>query len=201
MSKPLSRIIHKQLLGLGIGLIALLLPFNGMGIIATDVDGRGDDSELIVSRLKESLNSNGLISVEQHTGRLLFNPILEKLHTIVLKQKFLLPAMIVNQGQGLKMVNEVPFACFIISGGDLASDNYKGFRQSETARYIRDVKNFNISKVLICQTVGLTAARSWGQHLSLSIESDPFVFEEHVSISGEHFFYYLNVDGLFEMYM
>lgn len=160
-----------------------------------------DDSALIVSRLKESLNSHGLISVEQHTGRLLFNPTLEKLHAMVLKQKFLLPAMIVNQKQGLRMVNEVPFSCFLISGADLSSDNYKGFRQYETTRYIRDVKNFPVSRALLCQAVDVTAARSWGRTLDLDLEDDPFVFEEHVSVSGEHFFYYLNVDGLFEMYM
>jgi len=160
-----------------------------------------DDSELIVSRLKESLNSHGLISVEQHTGRLLFNPKLEKLHAMTLKQKFLLPAMIVNQKQGLHMVTELPFSCFLISGGDIASDNYKGFRQHETARYIRDVKNFAVSRALICQAVGVTAARAWGRTLDLNLDGDPFVFEEHVSVSGEHFYYFLNIDGLFEMYM
>lgn len=171
-----------------------------MSNISSDVNGK-DDSDVIVSRLKESLNSYGLISVEQHTGRLLFNPTLEKLHGMVLKQKFLLPAMIVNQSQGLRMVNELPFSCFLISAGELSSENYKGFRQSETARYVRDVKNFPITRALICQTVGLAAARSWGHTLGLNLEEDPFVFEEHVSVAGEHFYYFLNVDGLFEIYM
>lgn len=173
----------------------------GYAIANVTPDNVKDDSDVIVSRLKESLSSYGLISVEQHTGRLLFNPVLEKLHSMVPKKKFLLPAMIVNQNQGLKMVNEVPFSCFLITGGDLVSENYKGFRQAETARYIRDVKNFPVSRALICQAVGLTAARSWGNTLGLNLSEDPFIFEEHVSVSGEHFYYFLNVDGLFEIYM
>lgn len=179
-----------------------ILPCNNvMSNVAPDVTPTQDDSELIVMRLKDSLNSHGLISVEQHTGRLLFNPTLEKLHTMVLKQKFLLPAMIVNQKQGLHMVTELPFSCFLITGGDLVSDNYKGFRQHETARYIRDVKNFAVSRALICQAVGVTAARAWGHTLSLEPDAEPFVFDEHVSVYGEHFYYFLNIDGLFEMYM
>lgn len=201
MSKLLLKANNKKrLFGILAGL-ALLLSFNN-AMSNTEINSNGkDDSDVIVSRLKESLNSYGLISVEQHTGRLLFNPTLEKLQSMLVKQKFLMPAMIINQKQGLKMVNEVPFSCFLITSGELASENYKGFRQAETARYIRDVKNFPINRVLICQTVGLAAARSWGQTLGLNLAEDPFVFEEHVSIAGEHFYYFLNIDGLFEIYM
>lgn len=199
MSK-LQGLSRSFILTMAVGILGILPCGSVMSNVVPDAVTK-DDSELIVSRLKESLNSHGLISVEQHTGRLLFNPTLEKLHSMTLKQKFLLPAMIVNQKQGLQMVTELPFACFLISGGDIASDNYKGFRQYETARYIRDVKNFAVSRALICQAVGVTAARAWGRTLDLNLDDDPFVFEEHVSISGEHFYYFLNIDGLFEMYM
>lgn len=199
MSRLLCR-SRNLFMALAVGVLGLLPCGSVMSNVVPDAVTK-DDSELIVSRLKESLNSHGLISVEQHTGRLLFNPALEKLHAMVLKQKFLLPAMIVNQKQGLHMVTELPFSCFLISGGDIASDNYKGFRQYETARYIRDVKNFAVSRALICQAVGVTAARAWGRTLDLNLDDEPFVFEEHVSVAGEHFYYFLNVDGLFEMYM
>jgi hypothetical protein len=159
-----------------------------------------DDSELIIERIKDSLAHTGLISIEQNTGRILFNPVVDKLHSMPLKQKFILPALVVNQQQGLILVGELPFSCFMVGGGDLSSDNYKGFRQHETIRYIREVKDFTVSRALICETVG-AASKQWKNHLSLNIEAEPFVFEEHVSLKGEHFYYFLNVDGSFEMYM
>lgn len=167
--------------------------------ILPDADGK-DDSEVIVQHIKEALPSGGLISVEQHTGRLLFNPRLDKLHNMALKQKFFMPAMVVNQKSGLKLVGELPFSCFMLSAKELAHDNYKGYRQHETVRYIRDVKNFNVSKALICETVG-AAGKNWQEHLNLQKEDEPFVFQEHVSLTGEHFYYFLSADGFFEMYM
>lgn len=160
-----------------------------------------DDSETIGARLKESMDSYGLISVEQHTGRLLFSPAIEKLQNMPLKQKFLLPAMILNQSNGLRLITELPFSCFLISGSELVTDQYKGFNQFATARYLQDVKSQNVSRVLICQAVGLVGARTWGKNLSLTIDHDNFVFKEHDSLSGEHFYYFLNSDGMFEMYL
>lgn len=160
-----------------------------------------DDSTTIVSRLKESMDAYGLISVEQHTGRLLFNPSIEKLRDMPLKHKFVVPAMVVNQAKGLSIVTELPFSCFLISGDELTGEQYKGFKQYETARYLRDVKVKPVSRVLLCQAVGLMGIRSWSTGLDLSIDNDKFVFDEYTSISGERFFYFLNNDGLFEMYL
>ena len=161
-----------------------------------------DDSEVISTPLKRiPMDSYGLISVEQHSGRLLFNPLIEKMQTMPLKQKFLVPAMIVNQSKGLKIISELPFSCFLITGSELNTEHYKGFKQYETARYLRDVKSKSLSRVLICQAVGLVGARTWGKDLALTIDNDTFVFEEHRSLSGEHFYYFLNADGLFEMYL
>ncbi len=162
---------------------------------------RKDDSAAIAERLHEAMVTNGLISVEQNTGRLLFNPVVEKLQQMAVKQKFLMPSMVVNQTAGLTLVAEIPFSCFLITGGELISEPYQGFRQHETARYLRDVKNFPVSRALICQTVGLAPTRAWGHKLGLNIDEDPFVFKEHVSVVGERFYYFLNVDGAFEMYL
>ena len=108
--------------------------------------------------------------------------------------------MVVNQKDGLKLIGEMPLTCFIVSGGELRSDTYKGYRQHETARYISDVKEFPVSRALICQTEGMLT-KHWKRHLALEKEGEAFVFEEHVSISGERFYYFLNVDGSFEMYI
>ena len=185
-------------------LVAMLLPF----ATATGRDipismSTMDDSETISSRLKESMDSYGLISVEQHTGRLLFNPTIEKISGMQVKQKFLVPAMILNQKNGLRIISELPFSCFIITGKELVTEQYKGFKQFATARYLEDVKAKAIDRVLICQAVGLVGARTWGKDLALSLDNDQdnFVFEEHTSMSGEKFFYFLNTDGLFEMYL
>lgn len=167
--------------------------------ILPDADGR-DDSAVIVERIREAMPSGGLISVEQQTGRLLYSPALDKLLTMELKQKFFLPAMIINQKKNITLVSEVPFSCFMLSGGELNTEHYKGFRQYQTAEYIRQVRNFPVSRVLICSTKG-AAAKTWTNTLKLEADRDPFVFEEHTSVSGEHFFYFLNADGSFEMYM
>lgn len=183
-----------------LSIVCVALPVNiAHSNILADADGK-DDSQVIIDHIKQSLSSGGLISVEQHTGRLLFNPQVDKLNSMVLKQKFLMPAMIVNQKTGLKLVGEMPFSCFMLSAGELSHDNYKGYRQYETIRYIRDVKNFAVSRALICETVG-SSSKLWKAHLSLQRDEDPFVFEEHVSLTGEHFYYFLNNDGSFEMYM
>lgn len=186
---------------LGILISFLLLPIN---IVVGDIPTPSfekDDSDTIVLRLKESMEAYGLISVEQHTGRLLFNPSTEKLRSMSLKKKFLIPAMIVNQVKGLHIVTELPFNCFIISGQELATDQYKGFKQYETARYLRDVKATPISRVLLCQAVGSMGVKSWGRSLDLNIDDDKFVFDEHVGLTGDKFYYFLNSDGIFEMYM
>ncbi len=187
---------------LSIALSALLLfiPIQvAVSNIMPDADGK-DDSAVIVERIKEAMPSGGLISIEQKTGRLLYNPALDKLLTMNLKQKFFLPAMIINQTQKLSLISEVPFSCFMLSGSELNTEHYKGFRQYETAQYIRQVRNFPVARVLICSVKG-SAAKTWGSSLRLEEDRDPFVFEEHTSMSGEHFFYFLNTDGSFEMYM
>jgi len=186
--------------GLILSLLCIALPLNiANSNILPDADGK-DDSQVIVDHIKQSLSSGGLISIEQHSGRLLFNPVVAHLQSMVLKQKFFMPAMVVNQTSGLKLVGELPLSCFMLSAGELANDSYKGYRQHETIRYIREVKNFAVSRALICQTVG-SASKTWQSQLSLQKDDDPFVFEEHVSITGEHFYYFLNADGSFEMYM
>lgn len=167
--------------------------------IMPDADGR-DDSVLIIERIKEAMPSGGLISVEQKTGRLLYNPALDKLLAMDVKQKFFLPAMIINQTKSITMVSEIPFSCFMLSGNEINTDHYKGFRQYQTAQYIRQVRNFPVSRVLICNTQG-SAAKTWNRSLKLDEDRDQFVFEEYTSINGEHFFYFLNADGSFEMYM
>ncbi len=159
-----------------------------------------DDSETIAQRLKESMQSYGLISVEQGTGKLLFNPNIDKLASLPLKQKFLLPAMIINQQNGLKIVEELPFSCFMLSEAELFSEHYKGFKQYQTARYIRDVKNYEFSRVLLCQVVGLTGERSWSKNLDLNGNEHKFIFDQHKSLSGKDFYYFINAEGLFEMY-
>ena len=180
--------------------LSLLLPMDiARSNVPADADGK-DDSTVIIEHIRQALPSGGLISIEQHTGRLLFNPEVAKLHAMELKQRFLIPAMVVSQTNGLKLVGELPLSCFMVSGNELAHDSYKGYRQNETIRYIRDVKNFKVTRALICETVGSTT-KTWKKHLSLKRDTDPFVFEEHVSLSGEHFYYFVNEDGSFEMYM
>lgn len=159
-----------------------------------------DDSDLIVSRIKEAIPKGGIISIEQGSGRLLFNPSLERLFTAAPKQKFLMPAIVIDQHEGLKLVKEMPFSCFLITGGELASDEYSSYRQHATVLYIRDVKNFPVARALICQTMGMSTT-NWRKTLNLDENSDPFIFDEHVNRQGEHFFYYINSEGSFEMYM
>ncbi len=185
-----------------LALILLLVPFS----IANSLDlpsaaAPKDDSDTIVSRLREAMDAYGLISIEQHSGRILFSPLLEKMRTMSLKQKFLVPAMVVSQNRGLHIITELPFSCFLISGKELTTEQYKGFKQYETARYLRDVKAKPISRVLLCQAVGSVGAKSWGRSLDLSLDNEKFVFDEHTSRDGENFYYFLNSDGLFEMYL
>lgn len=194
-----DRTTKSKLMGYMLSALCMILPFNmAHSNVLADADGK-DDSEVIVAHIKESLASSGLVSVEQHTGRLLFNPNVDKLHSMALKQKFLLPAMVVNQQAGLKLVGELPFSCFMVSANELASDNYKGYRQHDTLDYIRNVKQFPVSRALICETTG-SISKQWRKHLDLNEDADPFVFEEHVSIAGERFYYFLNSNGSFEMY-
>lgn len=184
-----------------LSILALLIPFS----IANSIDvSTGslmkDDSDTIVVRLKEAMDAYGLISIEQHSGRLLFNPVIEKMRGMSLKQKFLVPAMVVSQNKGLHIITELPFSCFLISGKELAADHYKGFKQYETARYLRDVKAKPISRALLCQAVGSMGVKSWSRSLDLAADSEKFVFDEHTGRDGENFYYFLNSDGLFEMY-
>lgn len=190
-----------KMLAIACSFVGLVLPVNiALGNVPADADGK-DDSQVIVDRIKESLASTGLVSIEQHTGRLLFNPQVQKLNTMSLKQKFLVPAMLVNQNTGLKLVAELPMACFMVSAGELSSDAYQGFRQHVTLRYIRDVKGFNPSRALICEPAGSSATNEWRKHLGFAVGSEPFVIDEHTSFTGERFYYFLNADGSFEMYM
>ena len=171
-------------------LVFSLLAIN-QDILAVDNNREKDDSDLIVSRLKDSIDDYGLISVEQGTGRLLFNPTIKKLYAMPVTQKFILPAMIINQRDGLKIVEETAFSCFLINGSELSSDKYKGFKQYETARYLREIKQQPAKKALLCQAIGVVATKNWIEKLNLNIDGRPFVFDEHTSISGEHFFYFL----------
>jgi hypothetical protein len=184
---------------LALALFSLLAHHNlAISNVPADADGM-DDSEVIVALIKESIPAGGLISIEQHTGRLLFNPTVAKLHSMVLRQKFLLPAIVVNQTNGLHLISELPFSCFMLTAGELASDQYKGYRQHQTLQYIRDVKQHIVSRVLICEPIGKTA-KNWRDTIALDNE-DNFVFEAHASIAGEYFYYYINESGSFEMYM
>jgi hypothetical protein len=180
-------------------LVLITIPHTSLASINTDVDNQ-DDSIIIAEHLKDSLNATGLVSVEQHTGRLLYNPRLDKLYSMEVKKQFLLPAMLVNQKQGLKLVSEMPFTCFTIDSGDLLNENYKDYRQYHTLEYIRTVKGFPATRALICQPAGKSAAKEWRRSLSLEIDAEPFVFEEHVTDNGDKFYYYLNNSGSFEMY-
>jgi hypothetical protein len=168
--------------------------------ILPDADGQ-DDSAVIVEHIRESLNSSGLVSIEQHTGRLLYNPEVAKLNAMQLKQKMIIPAMVINQQIGIKLVAEMPLSCFMLSAQELASENYKGFRQYETLRYIRDIKGMQVTRALICEPVGKSAGKSWKGYLALEQDDEPFVFEAHTSASGEKFYYFVNNDGYFEMYL
>lgn len=200
MSKQYGDYKLQRYLRATLGALCIVLPLHtALSSIMPDADGK-DDSEVIVQRIRESLATSGLVSVEQHTGRLLFNPVLDKLHGMALKQKFFLPGMVVSQKTGLKLVAELPFSCFMLSAHELSDEHYKDYRQHETLRYIRDVKEFPVSRALICETMGIMT-KQWRTNLSLDENTEPFVFEEHVSLSGERFYYYLNNDGSFEMYM
>lgn len=185
-----------------LALILVVFPFQlaNSSVEPQSTSSATDDSAAIVERIRQAIPNGGLISVEQRTGRLLFNPTLERLFTKAVKQKFLMPGIVVNQNKGLQLVNELPFSCFLMNGGELAGDDYAEYRQHATLLYIRDVKQFPVSRVLICETIG-KGAKSWASMLDLMEESDPFVFDEQVNRQGEHFFYYLNTDGSFEMYM
>lgn len=183
-----------------IALLSIVLPMDlAYSNIPPDADGK-DDSDVIVERIKESMNASGLVSVEQHTGRLLYNPDVDKLHTMSLRKKFLMPAMMVNQKTGLHLVTEMPLTCFMVSTNELATDNYKGYRQSQTLHYISNVKSFQVSRALICEPSGKSATREWRRNLSLEDDAEPYVFEEHTSMNGARFYYFLNADGSFEMY-
>ena len=154
-------------------LLSAILPI--ANVIGQDMSVQSvtnDDSSIIVSRLKESMNAYGLISIEQHTGRLLFSPVVEKLHAMPLKQKFLLPAMIVNQNYGLRIIDELPFTCFLLSGEEISGEHYKGFKQYETVKYIRDVKHKPVSRVLLCQAIGSNNNRNWNLGIALNKTKD-----------------------------
>ena len=94
----------------------------------------------------------------------------------------------------------MPFSCFMVDANELLNENYKDFRQYHTLEYLRNVKSFPVSRALICEPAGKSAAKEWRRHLSLEIDADPFVFEEHATESGEKFYYFLNNVGSFEMY-
>gem|GEM_PF-6781923 len=157
-----------------------------------------DDSDKIVQNLKKSLPI-GMLSIEQNSGRLLYNPVLAKLSNEQLKHEFFMQAMIINQQNGLHLVKETPFACFILSANELMQDNYIGFRQHETLKYIVDVGNFIPERVLICEVAGISKS-NWEHGLDLT-ENNDYVFENIHSGVGEHFYYFLNKTGDFEMYM
>lgn len=181
-------------------LASALIPFNiAHALIEADADGQ-DDSAVIAEHLQNSLQAAGLVSVEQHTGRLLYNPEIKKLSAMSLKKQFLIPAIVVNQTEGLKLVSEMPFSCFMLSSKELESENYQGYRQHQTMQYIRNVKEFPVSRALICEPAGKSAVREWRRNLALESDVDPFVFQEHTTDKGDHFFYFLNTNGSFEMY-
>jgi hypothetical protein len=159
-----------------------------------------DDSEKIVKAIKHSMPF-GLISVEQKSGRLLYNPVVKRLHERHEKEQFNIDAMIVNQHKGLKLVRAVPFACFTISSTELLDEGYKNFRQHETLRYIREVKAYSPAKVLICELPGMAKRNEWKEQIRFEESIAKFVFEDYISLTGEHFYYFVNDEGNFEMYM
>jgi hypothetical protein len=157
-----------------------------------------NDNDKIAHAIKTSM-PNGLISVEQKSGRLLFNPTVKQLQSKQEKEQFYIQAMIVNQSQGLKLVRQAPFACFTINSSELLDDGYKNFRQHETLRYIREVKAYSPTKVLICE-LSNAAKNDWKEQINFEEGIAKFVFEDYISPTGEHFYYFTNGDN-FEMYM
>lgn len=195
-----NRTNKPKFLGILLSTLFIVLPINSVkGNVMPDADGK-DDSEVIMQHLKHSQETSGLVSVEQHTGRLLFNPNVDKLNDMALKKRFMLPAIVVNQTHGLKLVSELPFTCFMVSADELSSENFKGYRQHETLHYIQHVKHFPVSRAMICETTG-SLSKQWRKNLDLAEDDDQFVFEEHTGASGEKFYYFLNSNGSFEMYM
>ena len=182
--------------------LALMAPLS----VAEDIDAnkigfdkkKSDDTEKVIKNIKYSL-PEGMISLEQKSGRLLFNPVLKEVKNKRLNLKFFLPAMVVSQKNGLKVEAETPMVCFVMSAGELGEEEYKNYRQHSTLKYLQDAKSQDISKVLICD-VSTTKLNDWRRRLSLDIRTHPFKFEEHTSINDEHFYYYLDADGSFEMY-
>lgn len=158
-----------------------------------------DDSEKIVKAITKSMPF-GLISIEQKSGRLLYNPVVKRLNDKQEKEQFYVHAMIVNQSQGLKLVRETPLSCFTINSTELLDEGYKNFRQHETLRYIREVKAHSPSKVLICELAG-ASKKEWKENIHFEDSVVKFVFEDYVSLTGEHFHYFINDEGNFEMYI
>jgi len=168
-------------------------------VIPFQTNNSNDDSEKIVQAITRSMPF-GLISIEQKSGRLLYNPVVKRLYDKQEKEQFYVHAMIVNQHQGLKLVRETPFSCFTINSPELLDDGYKNFRQHETLRYIREVKAHSPSKVLICELSG-ASRKEWKENIRFEDSMAKFVFEDYVSLSGEHFHYFINDEGNFEMYI
>lgn len=189
-------IVHKLTI---LGILAII-PFLVDAKIYADADGELDDKRQIINNLKKAMPAGGMISIEQKTGRLIFNPSVSKLSNLGYKKNFLLPAMMVNQESGMQLVAEMPFSCFIISAEELRRDDYKGYRQHDTLRYIQDVKSIVVRDVMICN-LSVMSADTWKETLKMDPNSDNFVFSEHTSMSGDRFYYFLNSAGSFEMYM
>ena len=188
-------------------LILIISSFFTAPSICEDIDAnsigfnedRTDDTEKVIQNIKFSL-PQGLVSLEQVSGKLLFNPQLKEMKQKQMNAKFFLPAMVVSQKKGLRLEAETPMVCFLMSAGSLGEEEYKNYRQYTTLKYIQDVKQFNVEKVLICD-ISTIKLSEWRQKLRLDTTGKPFKFDEHTSINDEHFYYYLDDNGSFEMYI
>lgn len=158
-----------------------------------------DDSQKILESIKKSYPT-GMISVERSTGKLLLNPVINKLKEREADEKFFVPSMIIDQSHGLRLVDEFPMSCFLVPSFELAQDKYKPYRQHEVVNHLLDNEKFPVTHVMICSLANIPP-QAWKHSLSLTNRKDKFTFEETKSQEGEQFFYYLDADGYFEMYM
>ncbi len=170
---------------------------NGSGSVI-EIETHKDDTKEIINVIERELPT-GVISVEQASGKLVHNPVLAEIKSKPNKKQFYLPAMIVNNTNGIQLVQNAPLTCFIITSNELLDEGYKNFRQHEVLRYIREVKDYSPEKVMICEVTDLVR-NEWKQHIKLNNIKGHFVFEDYISLNGEHFYYYLNDNGNFEMY-
>ena len=157
-----------------------------------------DDSAKIIQSIRNS-SKQGVITIEQHSGKLLSNPSINSLQNRSLNNKFFVPAMIVNQKKGLQLVNEFPLVCLLMSAYELKKPKYKDYRQHKVLMHIQQQQNFPASRVMICELQNFPTM-VWRKSLKIQDHNNPFRFEISKSYEGESFYYYLNDLGYFDMY-